>query len=163
MDELTKKFQMFELSIRQIQEQLQIIEQTIQDMGVISEGLEELKGMTGEEIMAPIGKGIFVKAKLLSEELMVNIGNEKFTKRSINETKDLIEKQKVKLDNTREILEGELEKINEEITKEMIKYQEAQGSSPCDCGEDCSCEGDDCSCSEEESESCGCGHNHEHH
>lgn len=126
MDELTKKFQEFEVKIMQIQEQIQVIEQTLNDMIFISEGLEELKGKKNEEILAPIGKGIFVKAKLLSEELLVNIGNEKFVKKSIDETKDLIEKQRVKLKETRTLLDDELEGINQEITTEMIKHQEAQ-------------------------------------
>ncbi len=125
-EELNRKFQDFEIQIRQIQEQLQIIEQTMQDMNTISDGMEELKGKTGEEIYAPIGKGIFVKAKLLSEELTVNVGSEKFVKKSIDETKDLIEKQRKKLRETKADLDNELEKINEEITQEMVKYQKAQ-------------------------------------
>jgi prefoldin alpha subunit len=126
MDELTRKFQEFEIKIGQIQEQIQIIEQTLNDMVFISEGLDELKGEKDEEILAPIGKGIFVKAKLLSEELLVNIGSEKFIKKSIDETKDLIEKQREKLKETRKILDDELEEINKEITQEMIKHQESQ-------------------------------------
>jgi prefoldin alpha subunit len=125
-EELTRKFQEFEIEIRQIQEQLQVIEQTMQDMNIISSGLEELKGKTGEEIMAPIGKGIFVKAKLLSENLTVNVGSEKFVKKSIDETKELIEKQRMKLRETKADLDQELEKINEEITQEMVKYQERE-------------------------------------
>jgi hypothetical protein len=43
MDELTKKFQMFEIQIGQIQEQLEIINRALQDMKIVSEDLEKLK------------------------------------------------------------------------------------------------------------------------
>jgi len=122
--ELNAKFKMFEQQIMQIQEQLKLVEQAIFDMNTISTGLDELVGKEGEEIMAPIGRGIFVKAKLLSEDLTVDVGEKHFVKKTIPQSKGLIKEQVTKLKESRTYLEKELDKINEDISKTMMAHQQ---------------------------------------
>lgn len=119
--ELTFKFQMLEQQIMAIQQQLQSVEQALIDMTSLNLGLDEIK--TNKEILAPVGAGIFAKAKLISEELVVGIGEKNYIKKSIPETKKLIQEQIVKLGKAKEELNFELEKINEEITRVMMEYQ----------------------------------------
>lgn len=123
--ELTQKFQVFEQQIIQFQEQLRAVEQAIYDMTVITAGLDELVGKKDEEIMAPIGRGIFVKAKLLSEDLTVDVGGKNFVNKSIPETKNLIKTQLENLKGIKKELENELDKINEEITATMMEHQKS--------------------------------------
>lgn len=119
--ELTFKFQILEQQIMAIQQQLQAVEQALVDISSLNLGLDEIK--KDKEILAPIGKGIFAKAKLISENLTVDIGGKNYVKKSIPETKDLIQEQITKLEGVKEDLQGELEKINEEITKVMVEHQ----------------------------------------
>ena len=79
--ELMFKLSMFEQQIQQIQQQLQAVEQGVAELTSLNLGLEEIVGSEGKEIMAPIGRGIFVKAKLLSEELIVDVGGKNFVKK----------------------------------------------------------------------------------
>ena len=123
--ELTFKFQMMEQQIVAIQQQLQAVEQTLLDMTSLNLGLDEIK--KDKEILASVGAGIFAKAKIISEELVVGIGDKNYLKKSIPQTKKLIQEQILKLEKVRESLEGELEKINEEITRMMIEYQGKTG------------------------------------
>lgn len=127
-EELNQKFMLFEQQIRQIQEQLGAIEQAIMDMSQIKLGLNEIKGKEGEDIMAPIGRGVYVKAKLLSEELTVDVGGKNFVSKSIEETKELINEQIEKLKDIKIQLEKELDKINEEITEIMLEHQKGMKS-----------------------------------
>ncbi|MEK6817328.1 MAG: prefoldin subunit alpha [Nanoarchaeota archaeon] len=119
--ELNFKFQMLEQQIMAIQQQLQAVEQTLIDMTSLHIGLDEIK--TDKEILAPVGAGIFAKAKLISEELVVGVGDKNYIKKSIPETKKLIQEQIKKLEIAKEELNFELDKMNEEITKTMIEYQ----------------------------------------
>ena len=123
--ELTFKFQMMEQQIVAIQQQLQAVEQTLINMASLNLGLDEIK--KDKEILASVGAGIFAKAKIISEELVVGIGDKNYLKKSIPQTKKLIQEQILKLEKVRESLEGELEKINEEITRTMIEYQGKTG------------------------------------
>lgn len=118
-EELQERFQNYEREIRQIQEQMNAIDQAVVDMGKVSFGLDELKGKKDAEIFAPVGRGIFIPAKILSDELTVDIGEGNFVKKTIPETKAVIKEQMDKLRAMRNDLESELEKISAEITKAM--------------------------------------------
>lgn len=144
--ELTHKFMMFEQQIRLIQEQLQAVEQAIIELKSLNMGLDELIGKTNSEIMSPVGRGIYAKAKLISEELLVDIGNKNLVKKTIPETKKIVEEQTSKLETIKSELEEEMEKINTELTNVFMEHQHKH--SHCDCGgeeHECEC-GDDCEC-----------------
>lgn len=144
--DLQFKFQMFEQQIQMIYQQLQSVEQAMQDISELSIGLDEIK--KDKEIMAPLGRGIFVKAKTISEDLLVDIGEKNYVKKTIQETKDLIQEQVEKLEKVKEELNCGLEKINQELTETFMANQKNHS-----CGDKCNCE-DECSC---EDESCECG------
>jgi len=149
--EMLLKFQMLEQQINQINEQLQAVDQGIMEIKAVHFGLDELKGSTDKEILAPIGRGIFVKAKIISEKLIVDIGDRNLVEKNIEAAKKLIEEQIGKLEKAKEALTFELQKIDRELTNTIQEGQE--------CGDECNHE----HCGEEDHEcSCegGCKHQH---
>ncbi|MBT4258086.1 prefoldin subunit alpha [archaeon] len=145
--ELMMKFQMFDQQIQQTQQQLQAVEQAFSDLGSIHLGLNELKGSKGKEIMAPIGKGIFAKATLSSEELIVDVGDKTFVPKSIEETQEMIKEQTAKLEEVKGQLEDTLKEINSELTRTMMEAQSKMKKEEC-CGEHENCECEEGSCSQ---------------
>lgn len=152
--ELARKFMMFEQQIRLIQEQLQAVEQAIVDLGNMNFGLDELVGKTNSEILSPIGRGIFAKAKLISEELLVDVGGKNFVKKTIPEAKEILKEQIEKLVGIKKELENEMEKINKELTEVFMEHKHGHSHNhshehghcncensdeECDCGDDCEC------------------------
>lgn len=121
--ELMFKLSMFEQQIQNINQQLQAVEKAITDMTTLSLGLGEMQGKSGEEILAQVGRGIFVKAKLISEELTVDVGGKNFVKKSIPETQEIIQKQIVKLEGARDELGKAMEEINGQLTETMMEHQ----------------------------------------
>jgi len=115
--ELIFKLSMYEQQIQQLQQQLQAVEQGIFEMASLSEGLGELVGSVEKEILAPIGRGIFLKTKLLSEDLTVDIGNRTFVKKSIPEAQELIKEQLEKLDEVKKELNNNLNMVGEEMQR----------------------------------------------
>ena len=122
--EIMYKMQVFEQQMQQVQQQLQMIEQGKVELNDMSKAIEDLKGKTGKEIMAPIGRGIYVKAKLVSEDLTVDIGGKKFVKKDIDQTKETIAKQLEKLDEVNKQLDKTLEDLNKEV---MELFSEVEG------------------------------------
>jgi len=116
------KLAMFEQQIRQMQEQLQAIEQGMNELNILNLGLDELKGKEEKEIFAPIGRGIFVKSKILSEELIVDVGNKKLVKKTIPETQKLISEQTKKLEEVKKEMIENMETISKEA-EELINSQ----------------------------------------
>jgi len=121
--ELIIKLSMYEQQIKQTHKQLQAVEQAIIDITSIVSGLDELKGSKDQEILAPIGRGIFVKTKLISEDLIVDIGDKNFVTKDIESTKKIIQEQIEKLEKARIQLEKILDEINEELTKAYMEHQ----------------------------------------
>jgi prefoldin alpha subunit len=148
--ELAIKYQMFEQQIRMLQEQLQAVEQATIELGSLNLSLDELIGKKDSEILAPIGRGIYASAKLLSEEFLVDIGNKNFVKKSIPETKKILQEQIKKLEKVREELNEELDKINTELTETFMKHQKNHKckNENCECEEDC---GEECGCEDKKS------------
>jgi len=140
--ELIYKFQMFEQQIRSLQQQLQAVEEAILDISKLNLEMDDLIGKKDSEIFALIGRGIYAKAKLISEELLVDIGNKNFVKKSIPETKDIIQNQIKKLEKLKEELNLGLENINKELTKTFEESQGGHKHSHSECG--CGCEDGDC-------------------
>jgi len=118
------KFGMFEQQIRNLQEQMQAVERASLDLESIRLGLDEIKTGKDKEILAPIGRGIFVKTKLISDELTVDVGGKNFVTKSVDSTKELIQKQLKKLEDIKKQLDDAMEGINEELTKLMLESQE---------------------------------------
>ena len=79
--EMLFKLSMFEQKIQQLQQQLQAVEQGTIELNSLNLGLDEIKGKKEKEIFALIGRGIFAKAKLISEDLIVEVGEKKFVKK----------------------------------------------------------------------------------
>jgi prefoldin alpha subunit len=124
--ELIMKLSFFEQQIQHVQKQLQAVEQGIVEISSLSIGLEELKGAEGKEVLAPLGRGIFAKTKLLSEDLIVDIGGKTFIKKTIPETQSLIQEQISKLEEIQKSLESNLEEINNELTRIFTEAQDKE-------------------------------------
>ena len=124
--ELVYKLSIFEQQIRQIQEQIQAVEKAIVEISSLNIELDEIKGKEGKDILAPVGRGIFAKAKLSSDELIVSIGGGHLVKKSIPETKAIIEKQIEKLHEVKNELNDNLEKIGKELEQVMAEAEKGK-------------------------------------
>ena len=124
--ELMFRLSSYEQQISHMQQQLEAIEQAIAEMISLKQGLEELKGSEGKEIFAPMGKGIFTRAKLISEDLLVDVGCKNFVKKNIPDAKKLIDAQIKKLEEIKKEFQENLEKISEEITQTIIEAQKLE-------------------------------------
>jgi prefoldin alpha subunit len=117
---------MFEQQMQQIQQQLQAVEQGVAELNDLNKGLDDLVGKKDNEILAQIGRGIFIKANLISEDLIVDIGGKKFVNKSIPEAKGMIDKQIAKLMEVNEQLTKSMNELNGEVMK-MISGVQGEG------------------------------------
>ena len=122
--ELLFKISMFEQHIENLRQQLSAVEESLLYLDSINLGLEDIKNSKGKEILASIGKGIFVKAQLLSEELTVDVGGNNFVKKDIPETKKLIETQIKKLQDIKKELEEKIEEVSKGMINLLLQARE---------------------------------------
>ncbi len=122
--EMLFRLSMFEQQAHSLQEQIEAVEQGIGELGSLNFGLDELTDGFGKEILAPVGRGIFVGATVSSEALTVDVGGKNFVKKSIPETKEIIEEQIKKLAAVKGDLNDALEKMSDEMEKTLKEFQE---------------------------------------
>lgn len=118
--ELAFTLNMFEQQITQLQQQIQVIDAGINELASLSLSLDDLKDAKGKESFSSIGRGIYVKSKLESDDLIVDIGNQNFVKKSIPETKELIQSQIEKLEKIKNEVEHSLEDIDKQLTSLIV-------------------------------------------
>lgn len=127
--QLMYKLQLYEQQINQLRQQREAIEQAVEEISNLNVGLDSLKGAKDKEILAQVGKGIFAKAKLISEDLVVNVGNKNFVKKSISETKNIIDNQVNELNRLKKDLGESEEKVNAELQELMNSIIEKERAS----------------------------------
>ena len=121
--ELMIRLQLFDQQAQQLQQQYQAVEQATIEMGQLNFGLDDLKNSKDKEIMAAFGRGIFVKAKIIDEDLVVDVGGKNFVKKDIESTKKLIQEQIKKLNEIKNEIENSLKILGEEMTKIIERSQ----------------------------------------
>lgn len=100
-EELQKKvFQITALDgrLQELRQQLELLEKQISELQATLIVLDEVKKIElGNEILAPISPGVFVKANLQeNKDVIIDIGAKVFCKKDIEEAKKLIQ-QKLEL------------------------------------------------------------------
>ena len=121
--EILYKLGMFEKNLELLNQQLQLVEKRLIDLTSLDFGMDEIKNSVGKEILAQLGRGIFVKAKIISDELIVDVGSKNLVKKSIPETKRILKEQVEKLTQIKKELEDEVEKIDNEMVQLVMGLQ----------------------------------------
>lgn len=115
--EILFKLSVLEQHTNQLQQQLEAVDKGIVELNSLNLDLNDLIGSEGKEVLASVGKGIFVKTKLLSESLIMDVGSGNFVKKSIPEAQNIIKEQIKKLTEVKEELNGNFDLVHKEIEK----------------------------------------------
>lgn len=124
--EIIYKLGMMEQQMNQLQQQLQSVVRGITELESLDLGLDELNGAKDKEIFAQIGKGIYIKSKLISEELTINVGDNNFVNRTVPEVKELIKLQIKKLKEIEGNLSDNINSINNDFLSMIQEYQKLE-------------------------------------
>lgn len=125
-EEYLFKLALFEEEINKLEQQMQLIEQQVLEMQSLASGLKELEKSKEKQIWANLGKNIFMKAEILDKNLLVDIGNRTFVKKSIAETLKLIEEQLIKLVEAKNKVVGKLQEIQQHMEEVIMEAQKGE-------------------------------------
>ena len=113
--ELLFKLSAYEQQINHLSEQAQAVEKGIYELNTLTEGLNELVNSSGKEIFAPLGRGIFIKSKVLSEDLLVDVGGKNLVKKSIPQAQEMIKSQIGSMEGMKNELDVVIHKTGGEV------------------------------------------------
>ena len=107
-----------DMQIRQLEQQAMLVEQQITEYNSLLANLDDLKkAKKGQSMLFPFSRDIFVEGKIESNEVLVNVGSKTLVKKSIDEAKKIMEKQKNQMKNVNEEIRREIEKIFSRIVE----------------------------------------------
>ncbi len=118
------QIQMMEQEVNQLNQQLQLIEQNIAEMGELMASLDEIG--INKEIMANLGKRIYIPVEIKEDKLIVDVGKENFVKKSISETKEIVERETGKLMEGKGQIMERLEGLQNEMNGMIMNMQKEQ-------------------------------------
>ena len=101
------------VNIDNIQKQLATVELSLQEHSRAIETMENYREMSDDEILVPIGAGVFIGARITGKKALISIGNDLFTELPLDK---IIEKLKDR--------KQELEKLQAKLNEDMYKLQE---------------------------------------
>ncbi|MCX6711989.1 MAG: prefoldin subunit alpha [Candidatus Woesearchaeota archaeon] len=122
--ELQEKYielQILDQTIRQIQQQLSILDQQLFELQRLNENLDEISKVNiNSEILTPLGAGVFIKTQLKdNKDIFMNVGSNIITKKTVEESKNIINEQLQKIKLT-------ISEMEEEITHATINAANIQ-------------------------------------
>ena len=136
------EFNMMDQQLKQLEQKAMEIEKQVYEMQLSENSLEELKSKKDSEVMIPLAGGIFVKGKIEdAEKVIIHVGNRILARKSINDAKKLLEKQRKKVSDERLNIDAEMNSLLHEMTalEEQIRGSQMpkkhSHKHECDCGD----------------------------
>lgn len=105
-----------------IQTQVTILNEIIKQTNISIENINGLKTLKNKEVIIPIGEGVFVRAKIVSNNVLYNIGEKIFIEKDYNEVEKALRENVAKFTKALE----DINKKGEEIEK-MMEQLNIQG------------------------------------
>ena len=122
--ELLLKATIMERQSRELEQNLQIVDQQIRELNSFSDSLKSFDSRDEKEIFAPFGKGVYSKATLHEKDLLVNVGAGVFVKKSPKETIAAIDSQLSQLKEARRHLSMQLEAYAQNFRSLLAEFKE---------------------------------------
>ncbi|MFH1307882.1 MAG: prefoldin subunit alpha [archaeon] len=125
-ENLIIQLSLLEQQSQEIEKQIQLIDHQINELQNLSISLDKFNGEG--EILAPFGKGIFVKSEVKDKKLFMNIGSGIVVKKTPKEAVEIVENQVDKLSAAKSELLEDMGKINAELIKLIDLAEKSQES-----------------------------------
>jgi len=108
-----------------LQQQIDTLNATITELSVAMDTLATVKGQDNKETLVPIGAGSFLITDLKNtDEVIIGLGAGVAVRKKIDDAKDAIIEQRTELEELRDKMSSDLQKITEYIMKRSPEAEE---------------------------------------
>ncbi len=108
-----------------LQQQVETLTATITELSVAMDTLDTIKGEDNKETLVPIGAGSFLITELKNtDQVIVGLGAGVAVKKTVDDAKESIDEQKKELEDLRNKMSTDLQKITEYIMQRSPEAEE---------------------------------------
>ena len=100
---------------KELEEKINIIDRQISELQSFQIHIGEIDKNKEKEILAPLGKGVFIKSEIKDKKLFVDIGAGVLVRKSPKEAREVIEDQLRKLVEMSQEIHQQIEITNQEL------------------------------------------------
>ena len=112
--------------VKEIEESLNIIEQQLRELEEFKIGLKNIEENKNNEILASLGKGVFIKSEIKDKKLFVDVGSGIIIRKTPKATIETVEDQINKLSEIRSELAMRMNSAKMEFNELIKKGQDSQ-------------------------------------
>ncbi len=125
LETLVKELNTYQGQAEVLQQQIETLNATIAELSVAMDTLVTVKGEDNKETLVPIGAGSFIITELKNtDEVIIGLGAGVAVKKRIDDAKVTITEQKNELEELREKMSSDLQKITEYIMQRSPEAEE---------------------------------------
>lgn len=125
------QIQLIEQEANQLSEQLKLIELNVQEMNELKLSLDEIDNLddNNKKILTNLGRKIYLPVTINDNNLIVEVGKDNFVKKSIPETKKIINDQIERLNDAKYQIIGMLNDLQTKMDSLISEIEEEQNQS----------------------------------
>ena len=116
-EEILFELSMLEQQAQELKQQIEQVNSHLNDLENLKLGLIKLEQTKEKEILAPLGRGIFIKSEAKEDEVFVNVGSRIVVKKSFKGAEEIIEKQISELERVKVEIERQMEIIESKFVQ----------------------------------------------
>ena len=121
--ELMMKASVFERQAQEIGEKIEYLSQQISELEELNKNLGSLANSDKKDMFSSLARGIYMKSSLADKDLFVNVGSGVIVKKSVMETKGIIESQLSNFHELKARLMGEMELYDSLLQKVIAELK----------------------------------------
>lgn len=127
MDQETiMRAQMIEQKVNEIEQNLEVVNEQINELENFKKSLDNFDKSNSGEMLASLGKGVFVKTEVKDKELLVNVGRDIYVNKSAKETMAVIAEQSARLNEVKQQLMMRAEAYSNAFQEIIAQLQASQ-------------------------------------
>lgn len=128
-EDLMIQLSLLEQRSEEVRQQIETVEEQAKEMDALKSSLEALDKNKNGEVLANLGRGIFVKTQVGDDQVFLNVGSKTFIRKSFKDAAEIVEKQVSELGEIKHHLMHSLEDINLNLQSLVEEARESRNIS----------------------------------
>jgi prefoldin alpha subunit len=125
-EELLMRLSMLEQQANEFAEKIQAIDNQTNELESLKLSLIKMEKSKGREMLAPLGRGIFLKTEVKDEKVFVNVGSKSLVKKTFSEAAEIVDEQISSMNEIKHQFMHNIEHINGQLSSLVEEAQKQE-------------------------------------